>query len=82
MIIWGSMVNGLAITESAHKDVHFAILAEAYTRSMDEVKEIADLQFGRTEYLNELNLEFFRFDVRYDLKMQIISELLSYVVRI
>jgi hypothetical protein len=62
---WESMVNGVAMTENIHRDVYFAILSEASTRSMDEAKKIADLELGRTEYLDELNPDIFEFYIRY-----------------
>jgi len=65
---WESMVNGVAMTENIHRDVYFAILSEASTRSMDEAKKIADLELGRTEYLDELNPDIFEFYIRYYLK--------------
>jgi len=65
---WESMVNGVTMTENVHKDVYFAMLAEASTRSMGEAKEIADLQLNRTIFLNELSPEIFEFYIRYYLK--------------
>jgi hypothetical protein len=67
---WKSMVNGVSMTENIHPDVYFAILSKASARSMDEAKEIADLQLSRTEYLNELNPEIFEFYIRYYLKSE------------
>jgi hypothetical protein len=67
---WKSMVNGVSMTEDIHPDVYFAILSKASARSMDEAKEIADLQLSRTEYLNELNPEIFEFYIRYYLKSE------------
>lgn len=62
---WESMVNGVAMTESVHRDVYFVMMADASSRSMDEAKKIADLQLARTELLNELNPDVFEFYVRY-----------------
>jgi hypothetical protein len=53
------------MTESAHRDVYFVVMADASSRSMDDAKKIADLQLARRELLNELNTDFFEFYVRY-----------------
>ena len=55
----------MAITESAHRDVYFVMMADASSRSVDDVKKIADLQLARTELLIELNPDIFEFYVRY-----------------
>jgi hypothetical protein len=62
---WESMVNGVALIDSVHRDIYFVMMADASSRSMDEAKKIADLQLARTELLNELNPDVFEFYVRY-----------------
>lgn len=53
------------MTESAHRYVYFVMMADASSRSVDDVKKIADLQLARTELLIEFNPDVFEFYVRY-----------------
>jgi hypothetical protein len=62
---WESMLNGVELAQSVHKDVYTVMMAEAASRSMDESKEIADVVRGSTEFLNDLPPEVFEFYVLY-----------------
>jgi len=65
---WESMVNGVEMAESVHRDVYTVMMAKAANSSMQEAKKIADLILSGTEFLNDLPPEVFEFYVLYYLK--------------
>ncbi|MCF2948573.1 DUF2989 domain-containing protein [Paraglaciecola aquimarina] len=62
---WESMINGVDMAKSVHQDVFIVMMAEAASNNIEEAKKIADSLLRRTELLNQLSPEVFKFYITY-----------------